>query len=121
MTSRCTACGVAFECGRENRAPTCWCAELPRIMPLELQEACLCPVCLKARLRERIAAFVRTVTPATALTCGARAYATDDPPVEGIDYEIDARGLMVFTAWYLLKRGSCCESGCRHCPYGFSA
>jgi hypothetical protein len=26
---------------------------------------------------------------------------------------------MVFTAAYHLKRGSCCKSGCRHCPYGF--
>jgi hypothetical protein len=26
---------------------------------------------------------------------------------------------MVFTAAYHLKRGSCCNSGCRHCPYGF--
>lgn len=24
---------------------------------------------------------------------------------------------MVFTAQYLLKRGYCCGSGCRHCPY----
>jgi len=28
-------------------------------------------------------------------------------------------GLMVFTATYHLKRGYCCQSGCRHCPYGF--
>jgi hypothetical protein len=28
---------------------------------------------------------------------------------------------MVFTAAYHLKRGSCCGSGCRHCPYGNSA
>lgn len=28
-------------------------------------------------------------------------------------------GLMVFTAAYHLKRGYCCKSGCRHCPYGF--
>jgi len=26
---------------------------------------------------------------------------------------------MVFTAHYLRNRGYCCESGCRHCPYGF--
>jgi hypothetical protein len=26
-------------------------------------------------------------------------------------------GLMVFTAAYHLKRGYCCNSGCRHCPY----
>jgi len=25
---------------------------------------------------------------------------------------------MVFTAAYHLRRGSCCHSGCRHCPYG---
>ncbi len=25
---------------------------------------------------------------------------------------------MVFTAAYHLKRGFCCGSGCRHCPYG---
>ncbi len=24
---------------------------------------------------------------------------------------------MVFTAHFLLKRGYCCNSGCRHCPY----
>jgi hypothetical protein len=23
----------------------------------------------------------------------------------------------VFTAEFLRKRGYCCESGCRHCPY----
>jgi hypothetical protein len=27
---------------------------------------------------------------------------------------------LVFTAAYHLKRGSCCESHCRHCPYGKS-
>ena len=26
---------------------------------------------------------------------------------------------IVFTAKFLRKRGYCCESGCRHCPYGF--
>jgi len=25
---------------------------------------------------------------------------------------------LVFTAQYHLRRGSCCHSGCRHCPYG---
>jgi hypothetical protein len=25
---------------------------------------------------------------------------------------------LVFTAAYHLKRGYCCGSGCRHCPYG---
>jgi hypothetical protein len=26
---------------------------------------------------------------------------------------------MVFTEAYHLRRGYCCYSGCRHCPYGF--
>jgi len=34
------------------------------------------------------------------------------------DYYME-NGLVVFTAAYHLKRGYCCQSGCRHCPYGF--
>jgi len=26
---------------------------------------------------------------------------------------------IVFTEAYHLRRGYCCQSGCRHCPYGF--
>ena len=26
-------------------------------------------------------------------------------------------GLFVLSASYLLERGACCHSGCRHCPY----
>ena len=26
---------------------------------------------------------------------------------------------IVFTEAYHLRRGWCCQSGCRHCPYGF--
>lgn len=40
------------------------------------------------------------------------------PLIEGVDYYIE-NGLWVFTAEYLTKRGYCCKSGCRHCPYGF--
>ena len=38
--------------------------------------------------------------------------------VEGIDYYVENE-FVVFTAHYLRNRGYCCESGCRHCPYGF--
>lgn len=37
---------------------------------------------------------------------------------EDVDYYIE-NGLYVFTERYLLNRGYCCQSGCRHCPYGF--
>ena len=26
-------------------------------------------------------------------------------------------GYFVFTAAYVAARGTCCDSGCRHCPY----
>lgn len=33
------------------------------------------------------------------------------------DYYFNEQGLMVFTEKYHLKRGYCCGSGCKHCPY----
>ncbi len=38
------------------------------------------------------------------------------PLVENLDYYIE-RGCWVFTEAYHLRRGHCCGSGCRHCPY----
>jgi hypothetical protein len=37
--------------------------------------------------------------------------------VEGIDFYREGTAI-VFTAAYHLKRGYCCNSKCRHCPYG---
>jgi len=39
---------------------------------------------------------------------------------EDDDFYYSSEGYKVFTAKYLLKRGYCCENGCRHCPYGFN-
>ncbi|MCX7404261.1 MAG: hypothetical protein DWH98_05850 [Planctomycetota bacterium] len=41
---------------------------------------------------------------------------TADGPDHGPEYDWE-NGLLVFTAAYHLKRGSCCGSGCRNCPY----
>ncbi len=42
-----------------------------------------------------------------------------EPPGEDLDTEdfYYEGPYMVFTAAYHLKRGYCCNSGCRHCPY----
>jgi hypothetical protein len=37
-------------------------------------------------------------------------------PVEGEDYYFEG-AFVVFTERFHLRRGYCCESGCRHCPY----
>lgn len=44
--------------------------------------------------------------------------ADDKPPraAPEPDFYVE-RGLLVYTAAHHLKRGSCCGSGCRHCPY----
>jgi hypothetical protein len=40
-------------------------------------------------------------------------------PREEGDYYYTDEGFIVFTEQYHLKRGYCCQSGCKHCPYGF--
>ncbi len=32
-------------------------------------------------------------------------------------YRDPATGLFVLTAGFLARRGTCCDQGCRHCPY----
>jgi hypothetical protein len=41
---------------------------------------------------------------------------SEQPLVEGEDYYLE-NGFYVFTARFLRRRGYCCGSGCRHCPY----
>ena len=49
----------------------------------------------------------------------ARARAAHDEAVRaGADgYTDPDTGYFVFTAAFLAARGTCCDSGCRHCPY----
>ncbi|MDA8612213.1 MAG: DUF5522 domain-containing protein [Flavobacteriaceae bacterium] len=41
------------------------------------------------------------------------------PPLEEGDFYLTPEGYKVFTEHYHLKRGYCCKSNCRHCPYGY--
>ena len=47
-----------------------------------------------------------------------RCWDADEPeaPHPQPDHYVE-KGLLVYTAAYHLKRGQCCGSGCRHCPY----
>ena len=38
--------------------------------------------------------------------------------IEGFDYILNQKGDLVFSPFYHLERGYCCESGCINCPYG---
>ena len=42
------------------------------------------------------------------------------PNLDPEDFYMSEEGFIVFTEKYHLKRGICCMSGCKHCPYGFN-
>ena len=43
----------------------------------------------------------------------------NDNKLDPEDYYKSPEGYIVFTEKYHLKRGYCCKSGCKHCPYGY--
>lgn len=49
----CARCGAVFGCGNLEGKTSCWCAELPAVMPVT-GEGCLCPKCLKAEVAKRV-------------------------------------------------------------------
>ena len=51
------------------------------------------------------------------MTDKAEQLAPRPTPKEGEDYYWEGP-YMVFTETWHLKRGYCCGSACRHCPYG---
>ena len=112
---RCSACAAVFTCGTTQGKKGCWCADLP---PLPLagrpEQDCLCPKCLVEALSKADGANEAcdaNSSPTAHSTASVRA-----PLIEGEDFYFEGEA-MVFTAQYLLRRGYCCESGCRHCPY----
>jgi hypothetical protein len=114
----CSVCGQRFTCGPASGNKKCWCSDYPAVIPLDFNQGCRCPTCLKKIVKEKIADYLQTITPENASASGAKDYATIGQPIEGIDYYLNEDGKFVLTAWYLLKRGSCCQNGCKHCPYG---
>lgn len=96
----CWRCGARFECGSRDGAVQCWCEDLPPIQPTTAGADCLCPACLTTEVSLQ----------------NRKADRSSSAMVEGVDYYMEGAAV-VFTAGYHLRRGSCCGSGCRHCPY----
>jgi len=92
-TKHCWKCGAAFACGAQESG--CWCEHYPPLQPEDGKD-CLCPDCLAIAARPPANAASRLI--------------------EGEDYYVEGAAI-VFTAAYHLRRGYCCNSGCRHCPY----
>jgi Family of unknown function (DUF5522)/Cysteine-rich CWC len=97
--NRCQLCAV-----NPYKGP-CWCAkaEIPDALlaqvPHDLRKkTCIC--------RDCVMKFHRSKNSKTAPL-----------KISSEDFYFE-NGLMVFTAACLLRRGYCCGSNCRHCPYG---
>ena len=99
----------------------CWCQEIivPQALLRRLAEnssepACLCRLCLEtlARLSRDRSDFEAILEEARVLVLTRAVVDLAEP-----DFYLDEFGNTVFTAAYHLKRGNCCGSQCRHCPY----
>jgi len=100
----CSLCGGANECQLCSPAAhqgRCWCADadIPRELIARVPEqlrnrACICKKCVTEFHRSKNAV----------------------PKILPGDFYFE-NGLLVFTAEYHRRRGWCCGSGCRHCPY----
>ena len=105
----CKRCGSRFEC-KVGDVSNCQCSTI------SLSDAtrkfldnnyfgCLCARCL-TEIEDKVS-----------LTKG-KSFPKPQDQIENVHYYIE-NGFYVFTEHYHLLRGSCCQSGCRHCPYGY--
>jgi len=122
-STTCGSCGEVLTCDALNKSRTCWCQgfpPLPAFVPGDSSGAnCLCPSCLGLRLEALVQQAVSEGTREALLGfIQSNAIEKEDTGelVEFIDYRIE-EGNWVFSGWYHLKRGYCCGSGCRNCPF----
>ena len=123
----CSSCGEDFTCGAEGGEKRCWCDALPRLPLASIADRdCLCPKCLSDAIQAALLQGCPLGEPSPDSVGGSsaepvRAATKTDlgPPsllLEGEDYYSEG-GMIVFTASYHRRRGYCCDSACRHCPF----
>ena len=125
--ARCPVCGgpnACQLCTADAYKGPCWCEQtdfptalLARVPTEQRRLACICRSCVEKARAERDAGAVRLGTGAAenrpaASPAGSSRGAEEDFYVDPVS------GYRVFTEAYHLKRGRCCDSGCRHCPFG---
>lgn len=109
---KCSSCNSTFGCDADTKGVACWCTRVSRVVELpEPGVDCLCPQCLEKKIASPSLESNASSPEPEANSDGPRVL------VAGEDYYLEG-GNLVFTRRYHLMRGYCCESGCRHCPYG---
>lgn len=111
----CPQCSNVRSC---TPSESCWCTGLPALLSPEEDSRCLCKSCLITALANKV-----NQNP-TELSADNRQKIADLGPVTDpilhTDYnleDINGQRLLVFSSWYLLRRGHCCKNNCRNCPY----
>jgi len=115
--AHCPVCAAPNRCRLETGEAykgSCWCEQpvllsstLQRLLANLPEARCLCRNCLETIAAhpdvtwDELAARRRPVAPF--------------PPTPG-DFYMEGNSI-IFTAQYHLRRGWCCGSGCRHCPF----
>lgn len=112
----CSECGQQLSC---QKSEECWCNSYPKLLTPDKAKTCLCADCLEKAL----ATTIQNKGPLSEEQMMEVA-AMGEPKqlTEGLHYnmeEVNGTKLLVMSKWYLLRRGYCCENGCRNCPYGF--
>jgi hypothetical protein len=92
--------------------------DYPALRSPERQRSCLCPDCLAEALQQKVQQITTDILEKRRPNDVAKLYFKPSRKmIDGIDFYRES-GRYVMTEWYHLKRGYCCGSKCRHCPYG---
>ncbi|PCJ62932.1 MAG: hypothetical protein COA79_02040 [Planctomycetota bacterium] len=113
-TKVCSDCNISFNCFSDSKDSNCWCSVLPNIMTIEEQSDCKCSSCLTVAINEKIENLISNTAIDELVELASKH--KEDSCTEGIDYCIENE-MHVFSKWYLLKQGSCCDNNCKNCPY----
>ncbi|HPH47582.1 MAG TPA: cysteine-rich CWC family protein [Chryseolinea sp.] len=105
----CKRCASEFEC-QVGDIGNCQCSEISlsdasKKFLSNTYFGCLCVNCLTE--------IERAVS-----SLEGKSFPKPSEQIENVHYYIE-NGFYVFTERYHILRGSCCKSGCRHCPYGY--
>lgn len=110
----CEVCQSPFIC-KVNES--CWCNKLPKIITATAA-SCLCYDCLIKKMA--VLVNEESAELDTQQKKEIKQLGIPQTLIQDIDYTVEmiaGEGKYVFSKWYLLRRGYCCDNNCRNCPY----
>ncbi len=112
---KCSECSQPLTCLSSG---DCWCNSYPKLMDLDDAKTCLCAKCLELALAKKILDNNKQLSSEQMKEVGA--LGEPEQLIQDLHYTMEivkGKRLMMLSKWYLLRRGYCCDNGCRNCPY----